>query len=342
MRADADLREQIHAVAVDVEAGVGRGDALEQAEQQRRARDVQRLPVAEDHDGEGQKAEARHVAVGRAVGRGQRVDEAAHTGQRAGDGRAGVAHLVDVDAERVCRLRIFAARAQAQAKARLVQQDRQDDEQQDAHIGGEIHFIDKGLPEEAEVDGLVDAERALFDHEPAGRVAAGHVEGVLVGDDADEEQHQRRRQQVERRAADGLIGTQVDRRERQQQREQRAHSRRHEHGQQHETLQRAPVTGRFGGDEGIHALHLAHEEHADERAEDHDALECEVDDAAALGKHAGERHDHERDGIDQCLLDEKAHACSPPSATGASASGSVMAGSGCRSGSPSDCAGSTG
>ena len=109
-----------------------------------------------------------------------------------------------------------------------------------------------------------------------------------------------------------------------------------------ELFRSSDVIGRFGGDEGIHTLHLAHEEHADERTEDHDALKCEVDDAAALGKHAGERHDHERDGIDQCLLDEKAHACSPPSATGASASGSVMAGSGCRSGSPSDCAGSTG
>ncbi len=42
---------------------VARRDALEQAEQQRRARDLQRLPVAEDHNGQRQEAEARHVAV---------------------------------------------------------------------------------------------------------------------------------------------------------------------------------------------------------------------------------------------------------------------------------------
>ena len=169
------------------------------------------------------------------------------------------------------------------------------------------------------------------------------LQGVLVGDDADEEQHQRGRQQVERRAADGLVGAQVDRR--------RSDSSSENSAPMAADTSMASSTRPCSVPQSPAALaamkvstplHLAHKEHADERAEDHDALECEVDDAAALGKHAGERHDHERDGIDQGLLDEKAHACSPPSAMGASASGSVMAGSGCRSGSPSDCAGSTG
>ena len=69
MGADADLRQEIHAVAVDVDAGVRGRHALEEAEQQRGSCDVQRLPVAEDHNGQRQEAEARHIAVGRAVGR---------------------------------------------------------------------------------------------------------------------------------------------------------------------------------------------------------------------------------------------------------------------------------
>ena len=59
--ADADVGQQEHAVAVDVDAGICRGDALEQAKQQGRPGDVQRLPVAEDHDGQRQEAVAANV-----------------------------------------------------------------------------------------------------------------------------------------------------------------------------------------------------------------------------------------------------------------------------------------
>ena len=44
------------------------------------------------------------------------------------------------------------------------------------------------------------------------------------------------------------------------------------------------------------------EKHADERAEYHNALKSEVDDTAALGKHAGKRDDHKRDSVKQGLL----------------------------------------
>ena len=63
------------------------------------------------------------------------------------------------------------------------------------------------------------SKHGLFDHEPAGSIALGHLQGVLVGDDADEEQHQCRSHQVQRRAADGLVGTQVDRGKAQKQRD---------------------------------------------------------------------------------------------------------------------------
>ena len=175
MGADADLGEHVDAVAVDVDARVARRDALEEAEQQRGDRDIHGLPVAEDHNGQCEEAEARNVAVRGAVCGRQRIDEAAHARERAGNGRARVAHLVDVDAQRIRRLGIFAAGAQAQAEARLIEQDRQDDEKQDADVGRKVDLVDERLAEKAEVGVLVDAERRLFDHEPARRVAREHL-----------------------------------------------------------------------------------------------------------------------------------------------------------------------
>ena len=79
----------------------------------------------------------------------------------------------------------------------------------------------------------------------------------------------------------------------------------HQHRQQHEALQRSPVSGGLGGFEPAGLLHQAHEKHAHERAEDHDAFQRQVDDAASLGKDAGQRHDHQGDGVDQRLSDQK-------------------------------------
>ena len=290
--ADAQLGEQEHAVAVYVDARVGRGDALEEAEEQRAARDVQRLPVAEDHDREGQEAEARDVAVGGAVRGGERVDKAAHAGQRAGDGGARVAHLVDVDAQRVRGLRVLAAGAQPEAEARLVQDYRQDDEQQYADVGREVGLVYEGGAEEAHLVGAPVAEHRLLYHEPAGGVAGGHGHGVLVGDDADEEEHDGGGHEVQGGAADGLVGAEVDAGEAQKQREDSAHDGRDGHGHELQALQGEVVVHLLGQLEHLKLLHLAHEEHADERAEDHDAFKGEVDDAAALGEHAGERDDH--------------------------------------------------
>ena len=92
-------------------------------------------------------------------------------------------------------------------------------------------------PQEAQVRRLAEAQGGLFDHEPAGGVALGHLQGVLVGQDADEEQHQGRGHQVQGRAADGLVRLQVHGGEGQQQGEQGAHQCRHQHRQQLQALQ---------------------------------------------------------------------------------------------------------
>ena len=310
MGADPDLDQREVPVGVDVQAGVGRRDALEQAEQQRTQRDIERLPVAEDHDREGQEAKPRHVAVGRAVCGGQGVDEAAHTGQGAGDGGAGIAHPVDVDAEGIRGLGVLAAGAQPEAEAGFVEDDREDHEQQDADIGGDIGLVHKGVAEEAEIRLAAVAQGGLFDHEPAGGVNG--EQGVLVCDDADQKQHEGGRHQVQGGAADGLVRAEVDGGEAQEQGEDRAHHRGQQHGQQFQSLERDPVPGGLGGGEERCLRHDAHEHHADECAEDHDALQREIDDAAALGEDAGQRHDHQRHRVKQGLLDQERHFPAPP------------------------------
>ena len=190
VRADSQLRQQVHPVAVDVDRAVGCGNALEQTEQQGCSGDVQGFPVAEDHNRQGQEAKARHIAVGGAVGGGQGVHETAHACQRTGDGGAGIAHFVHVDAQAVRRLGIFTAGAKPQAKAGLVQQDRQHNEKQNAHIGGQVHLVQEGLSQEADIRRLVNAEGGLLQHEPGGGIAGGHHQGILVHQHPDQEQHQ--------------------------------------------------------------------------------------------------------------------------------------------------------
>ena len=127
-------------------------------------------------------------------------------------------------------------------------------EEQNADIGRQVDLVDEGLAEEAEIRALVDAERRLFDHEPARRVAREHLERILVGNDADEEQHECGGHQVERRAADGLVGAQVDGGEAQKQGEQRTEGRRHQHREQLHALKRDPVAALLEGEDRVARL----------------------------------------------------------------------------------------
>ena len=172
--------------------------------------------------------------------------------------------------------------------------------------------MQEGGPEESQFCGAVKPQGGLLDHEPAGGVTLGHLQDVLVCQDADEKQHQGGGHQVQRCAADGLVCLQIHGCEAQQQGKQCAHQRCHQHGQQLKALQRHPVPRLLGGGEGPGLLHIADKIHAHKRTEDHNAFQRQVDDAAALGKHAGQCHDHQRNGIDQGLLYQKRHASSPP------------------------------
>ena len=68
-------------------------------------------------------------------------------------------------------------------------------------------------------------------------------------------------------------------------------------------------------------LHYIYKEHPHKGAENHNAFQRQVDDAAALGKHTSQRHDHQRNGVKQGLLDQKRHARSPPFSAEASSMG---------------------
>ena len=125
--------------------------------------------------------------------------------------------------------------------------------------------MQEGIAQEAQVVRFCVAQSGLLDHEPAGRIAGGHLQGVLVGDDTDEEQHQGRSHQVQRRTADGLVRPQIYGGKAQQQGENGAEYGRHQHSQQLKALQSHPVAGSLGRVVDMVGLHDVHEQHADKR-----------------------------------------------------------------------------
>ena len=173
--------------------------------------------------------------------------------------------------------------------------------------------MDEGLAQEADVHIFLDAEGGLLDHEPGGRVAGGHLQGVLIGEDTHKEQHQRGGHHVQCGAAHGLVGLQVDGGEAQQQGKYRSHGGGGQHCQKFQALQGQPVAAFGGRGEHVKALHGAHEQHADEGTEDHNTFQCQVDDTAPLGKDAGKGNHHQGHCVQKGLLNQKTHACSPPS-----------------------------
>ena len=48
-------------------------------------------------------------------------------------------------------------------------------------------------------------------------------------------------------------------------------------------------------------------------ADDHDAFQCDVDDAGVLTEHTAQSDQHQHDAIQQSILDEKQHITCPPS-----------------------------
>ena len=176
---------------------------------------------------------------------------------------------------------MLAAGPQAEAEAGLIQHNVADDEQDDAQR-------DK------------DAQLQLADAEQKGLVGViqlGTAAGAeILGDD----HGNGRSQQVQGRAADGLVGLQVDGSKGQQQAVKDAGQRRHQHRDDHDEPGRQSG-GQHG--QGKHACHAA---------DDHDALQRDIDDAGVLAEHTAQGHQHQHDAIQQGIFDQKQHITCPP------------------------------
>ena len=311
MRAYSQFSQHENAIAVDVNAGISGGNALEETKQDRSACDIQRFPVAEYHNRQREEAEAGDIAIGAAIGGGERVNKSAHTCQRARNGGACIAHFVNVDSQRIGCLRILAAGAQSQTETGLVEDYRKHDKDYDADISREINLVDKGLAEETDIGALVDAKGGFLYHEPACSVARCHLQGVLVSEDSDKEEHQRGSHQVEGGAADGLVSLEVYRSKGEQQRESSAHDSGNKHGENFQALKSEPLSAAGSVYKDIVFLHFADEKNADEGTEYHNTFESEVDDTASLSENACKRYYHQGNSVEHSLLNDKCHAFSP-------------------------------
>ena len=176
---------------------------------------------------------------------------------------------------------MFAAGAQTQTEAGLVQHHIADDEQHDAqrHKDAQLQAADA---EQERLVGIV-------------QLGAAAVAEILCNDHG-----YGGSQQVQGRAADGLVRFQVDGGKGQQQAVHHAGQRSHQDRDQHHQERRH--VGRKHG-QGQNTRHTA---------DDHDAFQCDVDDAGVLTEHTAQCHQHQNDAIQQRIFDQKQHITCPP------------------------------
>ena len=119
----------------------------------------------------------------------------------------------------------------------------------------------------------------------------------------DEEKHYGRRKEVQRRAADSLIGFHFNCGETEQEREYSARRSRNKHRKQQQEL------GFFLLKSAL--LHCSDKPSARKSTDYHYTLKGKVDYTASLGKNARKSHEDERNGVYQSLLKQKCHCFSP-------------------------------
>ena len=137
-------------------------------------------PVAEDHRGEADVPAAAGLAGVEPAGRHQRQESAADAGEPAGDDDRDVLVEVDVDAERLGRLRVLAARPQPQAERRAPQHPGRDRHQREHHDAERRQAGGERTDERGDVG---DEEPALLGEIERGVGDAGHgdLRGRVAG-----------------------------------------------------------------------------------------------------------------------------------------------------------------
>ena len=178
---------------------------------------------------------------------------------------------------------MFTAGAQAQAYLGLVQHKGGYDQQHEGQGRRQVKGFENSPQHKTLAVG--EAGRGGCDAHPSGdqnrRIA-------LSLDGPGEHDRKGGRQHVEGSAADGLVGLEVDGGKGQQKGKNHARSACHQDSDEHRQLR---LRGTKAGQ-----VKPAHDQAGHQRANDHDALQGDVDDARALGEHTPQGHQQQRDG----------------------------------------------
>ena len=261
----------------DEKAGRRCASGAGEAEQQRGRERAARAPVAEDDRRQRDEAAPRgHVLVERAHEADREV-RPAHRRQDAGGHHGEVARARDRDADRLGRPRVLADRRRRSPCARAEEEDGQRHDPDQRHPGQQVRLADRVAHEP---DVLDDRQRDVGDARDVVRRAlvAVVVEEDVAGQSGGDE--------VQRDAADHLIGAQLDREEGVHEGQRAARDHAHEQAEE-------PRVEEVGAED------------PEERPRQHHALEADVHDPAALGDDAAQRAEDQRCGIAQRGGDER-------------------------------------
>ena len=189
---------------------------------------------------------------------------------------------MDIDTHGVRSLRMLAAGSQPQAKPGLVQQHIGHNQQHKGHQHEPVEFK-IAQPHQQQILGLGVADIG------GDIVAAGGcgVDGLHSHGSSGGSQH------IHSRTGDGLIRPEPDGSHCQQQGEQQAKQGADQNGA--DNHYRCPCGGR----------HILQNQRAAQSTDDHDALQTDVDDTAALGKAAAQSHQHQHGSEDQGILQQQ-------------------------------------
>ena len=129
-------------VVQEVDLEVGESDRREETEKDRREEDPERFPLTENHDRQSQKPVSGNGAA-EADRRGNDVGDAADAAERSGDQHSRPTHPVDIDAEGLRGMRMFAAGAESQTETRFLQHDYRHQQNDDAEVGRQISVLEE-------------------------------------------------------------------------------------------------------------------------------------------------------------------------------------------------------
>ena len=199
---------------------------------------------------------------------------------------------------------MFAAGAQAQAKAGLVHYNVGNNEQYDGHRGGQVEILENQVIPEAGAVHRGKAEGFAGDAHPVGDKDGGQA---LALNGPGHNHGEGGRKLVQRRAADGLVSLQVDGRKAQQQGENHTGAARNKDSDKHRQL-------RMRRAKAVLVKGLQREA-GEQCADNHHAFQRNVDNAGMFAEHTAHCDKQQRHGEQDCHTDNVGsnhHFAAPP------------------------------